>query len=666
MTTGLREYLIGRLPLLSLAFDESAKQRKDKYDLDVCCNYGDEAPAKGKAASVAFFTPQNKVLFVKRSASEENWADTWSWPGGKVDEGEGEYDAVRRECEEELGHCPEDDGQWIKVETKRTPFGWDHTTFACPVEDEFEPTLNSEHSAYLWRGLNELPEPLHPGVKASLEKLKDIAEDEEPVPLDPDILELARNMPSNIIQQLYQLQAERDRYREPGEDAEFKNPAQDAALRQFLFCRLPNLLAYDAPEGTWSEEVHPRDKTGKFAKKGSASPKLIKQLKDAGYIEHPDFSKTEIYHHPETGHHVGFIGMSGNSNAIKHLPPTGKPSKLIIGQKGIAEFLQRVHGHGGGPVDTGTESKQTEKAIKKKTLTPRERIKQIIDPMGYYHTVEAQTIEAFKNANIAIDISGGSWGRPSEFRLREWKGTKVIQPEELDPELQHTFDHLKESSEMATKASISLSHRLTDEEAKEVKSLVAEELDYPDKKIKISKATPTDRLNGRRFRVAGHAFLNTGIIKIYQKNVSSRSICAVTAHEVMHQKWEAVKRQYEKEQAEFHKKRAEIYPNDLSIEEVNRDYPTYAAIGLMPASALQKHDGLTDYSRDWWKSYEDGHTSSTRLPIHETLAEMAALDWEGMLNEKDLSIWYRDPNPWKKVYKAILERFPHVPKIQRY
>jgi hypothetical protein len=86
----------------------------------------------------------------------------------------------------------------------------------------------------------------------------------------------------------------------------------------------------------------------------------------------------------------------------------------------------------------------------------------------------------------------------------------------------------------------------------------------------------------------------------------------------------------------------------------------------MPASALQKHDGLTDYSRDWWKSYEDGHTSSTRLPIHETLAEMAALDWEGMLNEKDLSIWYRDPNPWKKIYKAILERFPHVPKIQRY
>lgn len=132
----------------------------------------DEEP-KGRAASACFFTPEGKILFVKRSPSEENWPDTWSWPGGKCDGGESAYDAVRRECKEELGQVPEDDGQWTEVETKRTPHGWDHTTFACPVESEFEPTLNSEHTEHAWRGLDELPEPLHPGVKSTLEGLRE-------------------------------------------------------------------------------------------------------------------------------------------------------------------------------------------------------------------------------------------------------------------------------------------------------------------------------------------------------------------------------------------------------------------------------------------------------------------------------------------------------------
>jgi 8-oxo-dGTP pyrophosphatase MutT (NUDIX family) len=126
-------------------------------------------PPLGRAASVGYFSPKTKrVLFVKRASDEKNWPDTWSWPGGQCDGEEGAYDAVRRESQEEIGHVPEDDGQWINLGTTRTPHGWDHTSFLCPVDDEFEPKLNAEHSAYCWRGLDDLPDPLHPGVRETL------------------------------------------------------------------------------------------------------------------------------------------------------------------------------------------------------------------------------------------------------------------------------------------------------------------------------------------------------------------------------------------------------------------------------------------------------------------------------------------------------------------
>lgn len=66
------------------------------------------------------------------------------------------------------------------------------------------------------------------------------AQDQEPVPLDADLLELARGAQTNIIQEIYQEQARRDALRQPefGEDAEFE------------------------------ESKHPRDKGGKFTSKG--------------------------------------------------------------------------------------------------------------------------------------------------------------------------------------------------------------------------------------------------------------------------------------------------------------------------------------------------------------------------------------------------------------
>lgn len=73
-----------------------------------------------------------------------------------------------------------------------------------------------------WRRDGELrgDEPLHsrPFARLDGDQISAIlrpAEDDEPapVPLDPDLLALAEGVPANIVQQIYQEQAERDRLR---------------------------------------------------------------------------------------------------------------------------------------------------------------------------------------------------------------------------------------------------------------------------------------------------------------------------------------------------------------------------------------------------------------------------------------------------------------------
>lgn len=136
----------------------------------------DLAPNGGipTAASVLFGTPAGRVLFVKRAKTEENWPDTWSLPGGRVDEGEDAPTCAAREAKEEIGRdCAVDDLK--EIERKKTDHGWQHVLYTHAVDDEFEPKLNGEHSEFAWRDINDPPLPLHPGVKASLDKLRDKA-----------------------------------------------------------------------------------------------------------------------------------------------------------------------------------------------------------------------------------------------------------------------------------------------------------------------------------------------------------------------------------------------------------------------------------------------------------------------------------------------------------
>lgn len=136
--------------------------------------------AEPMAAGVAIFcrpdldgTPM-RVLLVRRSPDEKNYAGYWSLPGGGIDKGETPEQAARREASEEIGWIPGD----LKVLDETDKF----ITFCTFVDDEFDPMLNSEHTDHMWSPLDDLPKPIHPGVLATLEGTnRKVADDSLPV-----------------------------------------------------------------------------------------------------------------------------------------------------------------------------------------------------------------------------------------------------------------------------------------------------------------------------------------------------------------------------------------------------------------------------------------------------------------------------------------------------
>lgn len=132
---------------------------------------------KAQAAGTLFIDPEGNILLLKRGAGGDHVGE-WCLPGGHIEEGETPQQAAKREALEELGtpYYP-DDGKFFS-RTQSTD-GVDFSTFVCPVEAQFVPRLNDEHTGHMWVSLDDLPAKLHPGLRASLSPLTP-AEDMRP------------------------------------------------------------------------------------------------------------------------------------------------------------------------------------------------------------------------------------------------------------------------------------------------------------------------------------------------------------------------------------------------------------------------------------------------------------------------------------------------------
>lgn len=157
----------------------SEKQRKAMYaaagghsNLGIPQSVGKEFVSKDeriKGAGICFFAPDGEVLFIKRS-TESNHPETWDFPGGKADNNETPQDAAKREAKEETGYSAE--GELVPIHHQPDAEGVEFVTFSNKVKEKFEPKLDDgEHTDYKWAKLSNPPEPLHPGVKQTIEKM---------------------------------------------------------------------------------------------------------------------------------------------------------------------------------------------------------------------------------------------------------------------------------------------------------------------------------------------------------------------------------------------------------------------------------------------------------------------------------------------------------------
>lgn len=178
-----------------------------------------------------------------------------------------------------------------------------------------------------------------------------------------------------------------------------------------------------------------------------------------------------------------------------------------------------------------------------------------------------------------------------------------------------------------------------DEEARRIKlaaDSVAAALDYDPSLISINTGEKKFTLNGKQYDYAGAAYLETGKIELYSKQLSPSSIAPTTAHEIGHQKFQRFTNDYQAEYKRMSDETANIdvdtymKPNGLLREGYAEKYPLYQKwTEVMQPSILEdfaKTDGITEYSKEWWKAWH-AKTANTSQAMHETIAEMTAREY---------------------------------------
>lgn len=160
------ERLFHRCPLL--------KPLKEKLDMlfSDFCNYRYQIPVCG----CILVNPELTHVVLVR-----NWAgNSWSWPKGKINEGESPYDCAIRETLEETGYnagslCNEEDFIVVAEDSKMSKL---YIAVGVPNDTVFETQTRKEISKVEFHPINQLPkkiwgvQPFIPKLERFLRKLK--------------------------------------------------------------------------------------------------------------------------------------------------------------------------------------------------------------------------------------------------------------------------------------------------------------------------------------------------------------------------------------------------------------------------------------------------------------------------------------------------------------
>lgn len=111
-----------------------------------------------------FAEDTGKFLWIKRS-DEGDEPGTWCVPGGGIEDYETIEQGVHRECKEEIGY--DQPMRLMHMHRDVQPSFIFHNHMAT-VPNQFEPSLNEEHTAYQWS--TEPPQPLHPRLAFAMDQ----------------------------------------------------------------------------------------------------------------------------------------------------------------------------------------------------------------------------------------------------------------------------------------------------------------------------------------------------------------------------------------------------------------------------------------------------------------------------------------------------------------
>jgi mutator protein MutT len=98
----------------------------------------------------AVFVRGGSILLAKRSAHRENYGDTWSFPGGHVEEGETFEHALIREVGEETGARPTEFGKIATIADSHDESVIYHLYAVTDWTGDERELVGGEHSEIRW------------------------------------------------------------------------------------------------------------------------------------------------------------------------------------------------------------------------------------------------------------------------------------------------------------------------------------------------------------------------------------------------------------------------------------------------------------------------------------------------------------------------------------
>lgn len=200
---------------------------------------------------------------------------------------------------------------------------------------------------------------------------------------------------------------------------------------------------------------------------------------------------------------------------------------------------------------------------------------------------------------------------------------------------------------------------------------VAVDLGFDPTKITVTDTEKKFELNGKMYDYAGAAYTRgggdgheKGDIVLFEKHLSPSSVFEVTAHEIGHQKFQKFLDDYRAQSDAVMKEpgpppnpNAESYPqrrggsfavmsaDGMLREPYASEYPLYTKyhelVDKVGIDQLAKSDGITDYSKEWWKAWKDGK-AQTDQAFHETIAEMTAREYTKAVDYESESPKFKD------------------------